>query len=486
MKEKKSFYITTTLPYVNAEPHIGFALEILQADVLARYKRIELGKENVFFSTGSDEHGQKIFEAALKAGQDVQEYVDHYAGSFEDLKQALDLSYDNFIRTTDKHHIEAAQKMWKLCKAKGDIYEKEFEGLYCVGCERYLTERDMIDGKCAIHGTEPVLMKEKNWFFNFKKYAGDLLKYLEDKEVIIPDWRREEAINFVKDGLEDFSISREKSRLSWGVPVPDDDSQVMYVWFDALVNYISTLGWPEETGNFEKFWNEGHTVQMAGKDQVRFQSLMWQAMLMSSDIKNTDQIFYHGFINSGGQKMSKSIGNVISPFDLVKKYGTDATRYLLLRHVHSTEDTDVTWEKLDEWYEAGLANGLGNLTSRILKLTETYRINAEFRDDKELMINENNLVTQAISHFDFKSALDILWVRITNADKRIQDTQPFKLLKSENPTEIDNGISIMIGLIHDLHSIGVVLAPFMPETSNKILAAVNSNHLESSLFPRKD
>lgn len=475
MKEKESFYITTTLPYVNAEPHIGFALEILQADTLARYKRIKLGKENVFFSTGSDEHGQKISEAAQKAGQDVQAYVDHYAGTFEKLKQSLNLSYDNFIRTTDKHHIEAAQEMWKLCKARGDIYEKEFEGLYCVGCERYLTERDMIGGKCSIHGTEPVLMKEKNWFFRFSKYEDQLLQYLSNPKVIIPDWRREEAISFVKDGLEDFSISREKSRLSWGVPVPDDDSQVMYVWFDALTNYISTLGWPEEDGNFEKFWNEGHTVQIAGKDQVRFQSLMWQAMLMSADIKNTDQVFYHGFINSGGQKMSKSIGNVISPYDLVNKYGTEATRYLLLRHVHSTEDTDVTWEKLDEWYEAGLANGLGNLASRIMKMAE---MNLASLVEAETVLHKS--LEESIDNFEFQNAMNHIWGEISELDRTIQTEEPFKVVKADP----EKGKEIIKGLVEKLAHIGYSLLPFMPETSSKIMEAIKKNKLEVPLFPR--
>lgn len=479
----KSFYITTTLPYVNADPHIGFALEILHADVLARTKRSEVGEENVFFSTGSDEHGQKIFEAAQKAGKDTQEYVDHYASTFQELREALDLSYNHFIRTTDPHHIEAAQEMWKRCAAKGDIYEKEFEGLYCVGCERYLTERDMQDGRCIIHGTELVLMKEKNWFFKFSKYAELLLTYLNNPEVVIPDWRREEAINFVKEGLEDFSISREKSRLSWGIPVPGDDTQVMYVWFDALTNYISTLGWPHSAEAsrgkpdlFEKFWNQGHTVQMAGKDQVRFQSLMWQAMLMSADIKNTDQVFYHGFINSGGQKMSKSIGNVISPYDLVKKYGTEATRYLLLRHVHSTEDTDVTWEKLDEWYEAGLANGLGNLTSRIMKMAEVNLPGPV--DVQHSMLNTE--LEDAINRFELQNAMDQIWFKIGELDRTIQESAPFKLVK----TDPEKGRETIKHLVEKLAGIGYSLAPFMPETSKRILAAINANHLESGLFPR--
>ncbi len=469
MSEKKAFYITTTLPYVNAEPHIGFALEILQADALARFWREKLGEENVFFSTGSDEHGQKIFEAAEKAGQDVQAYVDHYAHSFERLKESLGLSYDTFIRTTDPKHVAAAEEMWRRCEAKGDIYEKEFEGLYCVGCERYLSERDLVGGLCVIHQSEPRSMKEKNWFFRLKKYEEPLLKYLSDPQSIIPDWRREEAVNFVKEGLEDFSVSRDKERLSWGIPVPGDETQVMYVWFDALTNYVSTLGWPETSGNFEKFWNQGETLQMAGKDQVRFQSIMWQAMLMSAEIKPTDKIFYHGFINSGGQKMSKSLGNVISPFELVEKYGREATRYLLLRHVHSTEDTDVTWERLDEWFKAHLVNGLGNLTSRILKLSESYV--PEPVSETEV---SHETIAKLLEELEIHKALDHIWTEIGALDAEIQEKKPWE----------SKDVEVISALVVRLRHIASSLKPFMPETSEKILQAIKENKKPENLFPR--
>jgi methionyl-tRNA synthetase len=469
MSDQKPFYITTTIPYVNADPHIGFALEIIQADALARWHRLN-GRE-VFFSTGSDEHGQKIFEAAGKAGQGVQAYVDHYAAEFERLKEALNLSYDNFVRTTDAHHVEAAQEMWRRCAAAGDIYEKEFEGLYCIGCERYLTERDMAEGTCVIHGTAPELRKEKNWFFRLSKYQNQILAYLEREDSIVPDWRRQEAVNFVKEGLEDFSISREKEKLSWGVPVPGDETQVMYVWFDALTNYISTLGWPNGGGNFEKFWEGGETLQMAGKDQVRFQSIMWQGMLISAGVKNTDRVFYHGFVNSGGQKMSKSLGNVISPYDLVKKYGTDATRYLLLRHVHSTEDTDVTPELLDEWYNAHLVNGLGNLVSRIMKLIESHLESVHV----EPHVSHGTL-SAALAEPDFQKALNHIWGEIGNLDLFIQNEKPWE-------TKDKATINLMAGR---LAHIAASLAVFMPETSERIIAAIRANKKPENLFPRLD
>jgi methionyl-tRNA synthetase len=342
----KNFYLTTTLPYVNADPHIGFALECVQADAIVRYRRL-IG-DTVFFSTGTDEHGQKIFQKAKEEGRDVQEYVDHFAGQFKRLGRALNLSYDAFIRTTDERHVLAAQELWKRCEAAGDIYKKKYKGLYCVGDEAYVKEADLVNGKCPNHPTmEPIEIEEENYFFRLSAYQEKILKYLDQPGVIVPEWRRTEAINFVQGGLEDFSISREASRMSWGIPVAGDDTQVMYVWFDALTNYISTLGWPEDgEGLYKTFWQDRETLQVAGKDQVRFQSVMWQAMLMSGGLTTTDRVFYHGFITSGGQKMSKSLGNVIEPYAIVDEYGTDALRYFLLRHIHPVDDSDFTMERL--------------------------------------------------------------------------------------------------------------------------------------------
>ncbi|HEY4524949.1 MAG TPA: methionine--tRNA ligase, partial [Candidatus Paceibacterota bacterium] len=423
----RTLYLTTTLPYVNSDPHVGHALEFVQADAFARWRR--LSGDEVFFNTGTDEHGQKILEAAQKSGEDVGAYVDHYAEEFKKLGATLNLSYDAFIRTTDPKHIAAAQELWKRCGAAGDIYKKEYEGLYCVGCERFLTEKELVDGKCPIHGVAPVPLKEENYFFRFSKYQDRLLAYLAREGSVLPEWRREEAMQFVKSGLEDFSVSRDKSRLSWGVPVPDDEGQVMYVWFDALTNYISTLGWPDDSeGNFKRFWQNGEVVQVAGKDQVRFQSLMWQAMLMSAGIKNTDTVVYHGFINSGGQKMSKSLGNVISPYELVARYGTDATRYLLLAHMHPFEDSDMTWAKLDEWYTADLANGLGNLVARIMKLAEDNLDGPIERPEPAGFPDE---YSAALERQDSAGALSYVWSKIQSLDQSITETQPFKIVKTD-------------------------------------------------------
>ena len=473
-------YITTTLPYVNAEPHIGFALELVQADVLARSWR--LAGEEVFFSTGTDEHGQKIYEAAQKQGKEVQDYVDHYASKVEGLKDILSLTPDNFIRTTSPEHKEAAQEMWRRCEAAGDIYKKEYTGLYCVGCEAYKTPKEIEDNKCIIH---PHLaleeITEENYFFRLSKYQKYLEDYLSVEGIIIPEWRRQEALTFVRGGLEDFSISRSVAKLSWGIAVPGDDTQVMYVWFDALTDYISTLGWPEDKeGKFKKFWEQGQTLQVGGKDQVRFQSVMWQAMLKSAELKETEQVFYHGFINSGGQKMSKSLGNVISPYELVEKYGTEATRYLLLRHVHPVEDSDVTWERLDEWYTANIVNGLGNLVARVMKLSEEHLPEPVALSDLDHVIDAEFFTL--LDTFSFQDAMDRIFALVGKGDEFMTSSEPYKKIKVEETAE--EARADLRQLVSQIAHIALYLAPFMPSTSTAILSAVHENKKPENLFPR--
>ena len=472
-------YLTTTLPYVNADPHIGHALEFVQADAIARYWRL-MGHE-VFFNTGTDEHGQKIAGKADEAGQSRQAYVDHYAARFKESLTLLNLSYDAFIRTTDEHHKKAAQEMWRRCDAQGDIYKKKYKGLYCVGCESFKKESDLVDGKCPDHQKAPETIEEENYFFRLSKYGTFLREYLQDEKRTLPDWRRKELLTFVESGLEDLSISREKVRLDWGITVPGDDTHVMYVWFDALTNYISTLGWPEdEGGNYKKFWEEGETTQFAGKDQVRFQSLIWQAMLKSAGLPGTDIIVYHGFIISSGQKMSKTIGNVISPFELVAKYGTEATRYLLLRHVHAFEDTDITWERLDEWYNAHLANGLGNLVSRVMKMAEDNLAGPVGVEDQPL----EKSFTEKLDMYRFDEAFDIVFEHIQKGDLHIQETLPFKKVRSENAADVEEGKQIIKKLVRHVYRVAEHLVPFMPGTAEKIKQAVKENKKPETLFAR--
>jgi len=476
---KKSFYITTTIPYVNADPHIGFALELVQSDAIARYQRL-IGKE-VFFSTGTDEHGQKVWEASQKEKKDAQEYVDHYAEIYLDLTHKLGLSNDNFIRTTNAEHMKAAQEMWRLCASKGDIYKKNYKGLYCVGCEKFITEKDLINGKCEFHPTlTPKIIEEENYFFKLTNYKKQLLEYLSNKKSILPEWRRKEAIDFVENGMEDFSISRIKSKMPWGVSVPGDSNHVMYVWFDALTNYISTLGWPENKEKFKKFWQDGENIQTAGKDMVKFQSVMWQGMLMSAGLPTTNTIVYHGFITGeGGIRMSKSLGNVINPSDIVKEYGTDALRYFLLREISSFEDSPFTMERFKDAYNSGLANGLGNLASRILTLSEKYL-------EKCPEIPEHSIPQEFKDHldkFEIQKATNLIWEKIKELDELIQKEEPFKVVKVDLP----KGKQMISELAVKLYTIARMLNPIMPETNVLLKKLIKENKKpEKPLFLRKE
>jgi methionyl-tRNA synthetase len=475
----RPFYITTTLPYVNDKPHVGHALEFVQADALARSRRLR--GDEVFFNTGTDEHGQKIYDKAVKEGRDVKEYVDFYAERFTALKEKLNLSYDAFIRTTDEKHIQAAQEIWKRCEAAGDIYKKNYKTKYCVGCELEKTDSELVEGKCPIHpNLELQIVDEENYFFKLSKYKDALLAYLAG-DVVTPLARKNDAINFVNgDGFQDFSISRLKEKMSWGIPVPGDESQVMYVWFDALTNYISTLDWPDESAdsNFTKYWMNGETLQVAGKDQVRMQSIMWQAMLMSANVPPTQHIFYHGFITSGGQKMSKSLGNVLDPFDYAEEFGIDAVRYFFLRHVHPFEDSDFTRERFVESYNAGLANGLGNLASRVMKMAEEHLTEPVTIAEKEDFTDYFAL----LDAFKFNEACDLIWQKIAECDALNQTTQPFKVVKED----AEKGRALIADLAVRLYTIARLLNPLMPSTSQLIKDAVKANKKPENMFSRKE
>ncbi len=469
MGEKK-FYITTTLPYVNADPHIGFAMEIIQADVVARHKR-QQGRE-VFFNFGADEHGVKILRKAEEAGMDPKVYCDIYAAKFDNLKTALNLSYNNFIRTTDEHHVKAAQEFWKRCEKNGDIYKKNYKVKYCVGCELEKTDLELENEKCPIHpNLEIELIEEENYFFKYSKYQQPLLDlYQARPDFVIPAGKLNEIAEFTKRGLEDFSISRLKEKMSWGVEVPSDDKHVMYVWFDALVSYISALGWPEDEKKFKEFWPG---MQVAGKDNLRQQSSMWQAMLLSAGLPNSKQIFIHGFITAGGQKMSKSLGNVVDPFELVKKYGADAVRYFLLREITPTEDGDFTIEKFEQRYNSDLAGGVGNLVARMLGIAKD--ISWEMAKNSKVVDDAKLAVDEALEAFKFNEALAAVWGLISFCDKRINEQ---KLWESKDVKMIGEMFLV-------ISEIGKLLAPFLPETAEKIKKAVENKKSEI-LFPRLD
>lgn len=468
---KQKFYITTTLPYINADPHIGFAMEIIQADVLARFHRIL--EDDVFFNTGTDEHGLKVYQKAQDSGIEIQKYCDEKAEVWKKLKNTLNLSYDNFIRTTDENHIRAAQEFWKICEKKGDIYKKKYKIKYCVGCELEKTESELKNGCCSLHPNLKIeIIDEENYFFRFSKYKDKLLElYINNPDFVKPQKRFHEIIKFIERGPEDFSISRLKEKMPWGVPVPGDDGQVMYVWFDALVNYISAVGWPSDLENFNKWWP---AVQIAGKDNLRQQSAMWQAMLMSAGIPHSKQIFINGFINVGGKKMSKSLGNVIAPSEMVEKFGVDGTRYILLSMGGNFgEDTDVTWDKMTEKYNADLANGLGNLASRVMKLASTHK----FKWKGISFINKK--FSDLINSMELGKALEYIWKIVREDNLYIEQNKPWELAK----VDLEKFSNVMQKLFIDLNEIAEHLKPFMPNTAEKILKALEKKEV-TILFPR--
>ncbi|MDD5318371.1 MAG: methionine--tRNA ligase [Candidatus Pacebacteria bacterium] len=483
---KKPFYITTTLPYVNADAHVGHALEQIRADIVARWKRLT-GHE-VFFNTGTDEHGNKIYQKAIETGQDVQAYVDYYAERFKKLKKVLNLSYDNFIRTTDLHHIAAAQAFWKICLDKGDIYKKNYKTKYCTGCEMEKTDSELDEkGRCLIHPQlEIEIIEEENYFFRYSKYQQSLLDlYQAHPDLVIPHTRLNEIKSFVSNGLQDFSISRLKSKMPWGIPVPGDDEQVMYVWFDALVNYIAAIGWPENMDKFKKWAIEsGGMVQYCGKDNLRPQAAMWQAMLLSASLPASKNIIIDGFVTGeGGIKMSKSMGNIVDPIDVVNEYGTDALRYMVARELHCFEDSPFSLERVKEAYNSGLANGLGNLVSRVMKMATTHlEGSVEILDE----VGGKNIPEDFINFlegFEIQQASHVVWKHIAECDAYIQETQPFKLVKVDK----EKALVIIRELVQRVYAIACMLESILPETSEKIKTIIREHRMpEIPLFVRKD
>jgi len=473
------FYITTTLPYVNASPHIGFALEMVQADIIARHKK--LSGCDVFFNTGTDEHGLKIYKKSEEEGRSVEDYINERVDEYRKLMNILDIADSesgiefNFIRTTDPKHVAAAGEFWKICDKNGYIDKRIHKAKYCIGCELEKTDSELEGGKCPEHpNLEIEIIEEENYFFLFEKFRDRLLDlYKKEENFVIPEGRLNEIRNFVSGGLKDFSISRLKEKMPWGVGVPGDSDHVMFVWFDALVNYISAIGWPDDLEKFNT-WHP-HVIQIAGKDNLRQQSAIWQAMLMAAGLEPSKKILIHGFIISEGHKMSKSFGNVIDPFDMVRTYGTDALRYYLAREVSTFEDSDFTEEHFKETYNANLANGLGNLVSRIMKMATSYGVKTS------LDVTKYSYSSKYMDNFEINKAIDALWSRISDLDSFIQKEEPFKAIKTnEKKAKTD-----VVYLIDELIKISIELYPFMPDTSKKIQELIKENKMpEKPLFAR--
>ncbi|MFA6000346.1 MAG: methionine--tRNA ligase [Candidatus Paceibacterota bacterium] len=467
MMKKNSFYLTTTLPYVNADLHMGHALEFVRADIIARYKKLQ--GYDVFFNTGTDEHGLKIYEKAVDFGKKPQDFVDESFVRFKESVKIFGMDADlHFIRTTDEKHEKAVKEFWKRVNDNGYIYKKNYQAKYCVGCEEIKSDSELVNGECAVHpGRVLEIIEEENYFFKYPTF-------------VVPDFRFNEIKAFVGRGLQDFSISRLKSKMPWGIEVPGDPEHVIYVWFDALVNYIATVGWPEEGGKYEKYWVNGNPTQYCGKDNLRFQSAMWQAMLMAAGVPNSHQIVINGFITAdGGLKMSKSLGNVADPTEIVKEYGTDTLRFFLAKEISNFEDSPFTMERFKDAYNAGLANGLGNLTSRILTLSEKYL-------EKCPEVSESSIPQEFFDHlekFDIQKGANYIWDKISELDRFIQETEPFKVVKIDE----NKGKELITKMVLDLYTIAKMLNPIMPETSKKILELIKTNKKpEQPLFLRKD
>jgi len=480
------YYITTAIPYANADPHIGFALEILYADVMARYQRL-LGNE-VYFLTGTDEHGQKMLKTAKEKGVPVEEYASQKSAKFLELADLWNITNDDFIRTTEERHMERAQKFWEASMKNGDIYKKEYSGLYCVGCESFKTEKDLVDGKCPDHNCIPETLKEENYFFRLSKYQRRLEDLFdENPNFVYPDSKRKEMYNILKNGMEDISISRAKEKLPWGVPVPGDDTQVMYVWFDALTNYITALGYGSKDNKlFKKYWPaDAHVI---GKEINRFHSLLWPAMLMSAKVELPKQICVHGWITVDGQKMSKTIGNVIDPLKIIEEYPLEAVRYFLMREIPFDNDGDFTHDKFKERYNGDLANGLGNFTNRVLTMVEKYcdsTVPKVKKEDKKLVEFVSDEIwpnyLRAMDKFDFVHALENVWKFITHCDQIISERQPWALAKAGKTDELND---LLASLCESLRHIAVMIWPVMPETAEKLLSGLGldtSKELKKSL-----
>ena len=467
------FYITTSIAYTNAPPHIGFALELTQADVLARHNR-KKGKET-FFLTGTDEHGQKIAKKAKKEGLSPQDFVDKVVESFEDLIEELNISNDEFVRTTDREkHWPTVEKIWKRLEKAGDIYKKEYTGYYCVGCEAFLTEKDLEDGICPHHGKAPEKVEEENYFFKLSEYEEEIKELISSDELqIIPEGRKKEMLSFLEDGLNDISVSRSEEKLKWGIPVPGDDSQRMYVWIDALSNYISALGYADGDDEFDKFWPAD--VHCIGKDILRFHSIIWTGILLSAGLEVPKNIFVHGFITSRGKKMSKSLGNVVDPFELLEEYGTDPVRYYLLSEIPPTADGDFTHKKFRNKYNSDLADGLGNLVSRTIGLAN--KMDIEFEKDRkaggEIMKKVSQTekkVDQLMNEYEFKKALEEIWNLIHFMDRYIEKKEPWK-----ESWDQEKVIFEMMYVCYQLHEL---LNPFLPETAKKIKNQIENSNKE--------
>ena len=450
----KNTYITTAIPYVNGAPHIGHTMDYLLADTYARYRRLK--GDNVRFQVGTDEHGSKIFKKASENNQEVQEYVDANSQKFRDFIKKLDVGYTDFVRTTDEDHIRRVREIWR--RLEGYIYQNAYEGWYCEGCENFITDKEYEEnnGICPDHNKPYEKLSEKNYFLRISDFKEQIKSAIENDEMqILPEFRKKEVLKLLED-TPDVSISRPKEHLSWGVPVPGDEKQVMYVWMDALANYITVLGYPEE--DISDFWPA--RVQFVGKDILRFHAIIWPAMLIGLGLPLPKTLLSHGFVLSNGAKMSKSIGNVIDPLEILSRHGITALRYYFLRHADTFLDADFTDDKFEDAYNNELANDLGNLVQRLAAMSKKQDL-----DGLDFTPKLDKEYDDIMNSFHFSKAMDYAWEKVQAVNKRIDDTKPWTLAKEDKTDELKE---LLNSLISDLLNANHLLKPFLPEATQKI------------------
>ncbi len=475
-----NYYVTTSLPYVNGEPHIGHAMEFVMGDVLARQAR-QRGDE-VIFSIGTDEHGGKIAEKAAELKLEPKALADQMAERFQTLAEILNISNDRFIRTTDHGHEQRAQLIWKALEK--DIYKGKYSGWYCTGDEAFFTEAEVKanNGICPNHNRPFEKVEEENYFFKLSKYTIPVRKSIESGDMaVIPATKRNEIMSVLKDGLEDISISRPKDKLSWGIPVPGDSTQVMYVWFEALMNYITVLGYPEQK-EFKLFWPA--SVQVVGKDIARFHAAIWPGMLLGLGLALPRKLYIHGFINLDGKKMSKSLGNYISPDEVINKYGAEAFRYYFLRHIPSYNDGDFTWEHFEAAYNNELADELGNAVQRTVAMVQRYQDGVI--GDIPPAKHDIAQYEQAIENCHFDRALDVVWRQVRGLNQYIDEEKPWEIAKTDDADHLREVLAYQAGALLEISQL---LEPFLPATAASIQAIFKDglvHPIKGTLFPKQD